>query len=150
MDFFNKAKQFAQQTAETARLAAQEAQATARAKLKEFQNELGGTGSKPAATPPSEEVLTSYGVTPELRQFVSSINIYTFRDFPKDDPEKESSWEMSKWREEHARLVLESVQVCTMTPFEQPMWMYDCMLDVLTNFLLVVLSAWLFIVVVEE
>eukprot|EP00899_Mesostigma_viride_P029491 jgi/Mesvir1/9727/Mv25323-RA.1 len=110
MDFFNKAKQFAQQTAETARLAAQEAQATARAKLKEFQNELGGTGSKPAATPPSEEVLTSYGVTPELRQFVSSINIYTFRDFPKDDPEKESSWEMSKWREEHARLVLESVQ----------------------------------------
>ncbi|CDO98542.1 unnamed protein product [Coffea canephora] len=76
--------------------------------------------STQAATPPAVSAadLEKFGVTDELREFVQSITMNTFRDFPLEDDSEVSDipavsnvrQDLTEWQEKHANLVLATVK----------------------------------------
>lgn len=76
--------------------------------------------SPTTAAPPlvSDADLEKFGVTDELREFVQSITMNTFRDFPLEDDSEVSDipavsnvrQDLTEWQETHAKLVLATVK----------------------------------------
>lgn len=76
----------------------------------------------PTSSVPSEQELAEFGITAELREFISGLTINTFQDFPSEDTEVpagvkdrndihtcETRQDLTEWQERHAVLVLKTV-----------------------------------------
>eukprot|EP00898_Chlorokybus_atmophyticus_P002822 jgi/Chlat1/3540/Chrsp23S03705 len=119
-------RDFAQQTAQKSKdLApvvsafAQETARSAEQRIRQLATDLqvqpntALSSQKPVTT--TEEELRRYGITSELKDFVSGITIGTFKEFPPEalDPEPATSHRSTNllppWRVNHARLILEAV-----------------------------------------
>ncbi|XP_024537327.1 uncharacterized protein LOC9649146 [Selaginella moellendorffii] len=111
-DFAKEAAKFSQELAlETAKKSKELAvEATKRAdQIKAFATAELSPGS---VTPPSpsQEELETYGITPELREFVKTFTIRTFRDYDtKDLNETGVRQDLSEWQEKHAVFLLQVV-----------------------------------------
>ncbi|XP_030455422.1 uncharacterized protein LOC115676621 [Syzygium oleosum] len=88
-------------------------------------------GSAAAAPPKEEEAeegadLEKFGITDELREFVTEINVTTFRDFPLPDDSEMSDvptvsnvrQDLTEFQEKHAKLVLSSVKEISKLRYE--------------------------------
>ncbi|KAF5933797.1 hypothetical protein HYC85_029968 [Camellia sinensis] len=76
------------------------------------------TAATEAAAEDEAADLEKFGVTDELREFVKSITMNTFRDFPLEDDSEMSDiptvsnvrQDLTAWQERHAKLVLSTVK----------------------------------------
>ncbi|CAL5362430.1 unnamed protein product [Camellia sinensis] len=84
------------------------------------------TASTEAAAEDEAADLEKFGVTDELREFVKSITMNTFRDFPLEDDSEMSDiptvsnvrQDLTAWQERHAKLVLSTVKETSKLRYE--------------------------------